>query len=126
MSPSDEQSVVGKAQEIAERAADFSLQDAADRVSEVGERMQSGIEEVNQHVGSVVERINFDETTIPDAFRKVPKLISPKVHRWLDIAVSGYFVGLHCLVRDPRKDGRGHCCFPEYKHGRWSVIFNRL
>ena len=70
MNPRDEQSAVGKAQEVAERAANFSLQDAADRVSEVGERMQLGIEEVNQQVRSVVGRINFDETTIPDAFRK--------------------------------------------------------
>ena len=34
---------------------------------------------------------NFDATTIPDAFENMPKLISPRVHAWLDIAVTGYF-----------------------------------
>jgi hypothetical protein len=32
--------------------------------------------------------------TIPNAFRKAPKVISPGVHRWLDVGVSAYFLGL--------------------------------
>jgi hypothetical protein len=36
----------------------------------------------------------IDEATIPDVFRKMPKLISPKVHAWLDVAVTGYFAAL--------------------------------
>jgi hypothetical protein len=35
-----------------------------------------------------------DEATVPDAFHKVPKIISPRVHAWLDVAVTGYFAGL--------------------------------
>jgi hypothetical protein len=36
----------------------------------------------------------MDETTVPDAFQKVPKIITPRVHAWLDVAVTGYFAGL--------------------------------
>jgi hypothetical protein len=44
---------------------------------------------------------NFDATTIPDAFENTPKLISPRVHAWLDIAVTGYFaiLGTVCAFR---------------------------
>jgi hypothetical protein len=36
----------------------------------------------------------MDETTVPDSFQKVPKIITPRVHAWLDVAVTGYFAGL--------------------------------
>jgi hypothetical protein len=32
--------------------------------------------------------------TVPDTFHKSPKLISPKLHAWLDVAVTGYFAAL--------------------------------
>jgi hypothetical protein len=38
--------------------------------------------------------IQINEGTIPDLFRKSPKLISPSVHAWLDVAVTGYFAVL--------------------------------
>lgn len=43
----------------------------------------------------------INETTIPDAFVDMPKLISPRVHRWLDVAVTGYFLtlGIICAFR---------------------------
>jgi hypothetical protein len=44
------------------------------------------------------------ETAIPDTFRKAPKVISPSIHRILDIAVTSYFavLGTVCAFR-----GRG-------------------
>lgn len=36
----------------------------------------------------------LNQETIPDAFRNAPKFISPRVHSWLDLAVTGYFLGL--------------------------------
>jgi hypothetical protein len=38
--------------------------------------------------------MNVSESTVPDAFRKMPKFISPRVHSWLDAAVTGYFLVL--------------------------------
>ncbi len=54
------------------------------------EQVQSGAKQLGQQV----RNIDVDEATIPDAFRRVPKLISPRVHAWLDLAVTTYFLGL--------------------------------
>jgi hypothetical protein len=47
-----------------------------------------------KQVGRQVRELDVDEGTVPDAFRSVPKMISPKVHAWLDFAVTSYFLGL--------------------------------
>ena len=54
-------------------------------------------------IRSVVQRI--DEGTVPDTFHDLPKLISPKIHRWLDVAVTGYFatLGVWFAVRGKRR-----------------------
>jgi hypothetical protein len=40
-------------------------------------------------------------STIPDAFQRAPKFISPTLHAWLDVMVTGYFlgVGTWCAMR---------------------------
>jgi hypothetical protein len=45
--------------------------------------------------------LNINAETIPDAFRSMPKFISPRVHAWLDVAVTGYFIvlGTVCAFR---------------------------
>jgi len=63
-------------------------QQAANKVSEFSSRVQSGVRSMNKELKKV------DETTVPDAFRGVPKYISPRVHAWLDAAVTAYFVGM--------------------------------
>jgi len=75
------------------QAADYA-REAADRVSDVGERVADNVREIGRRVQSRMADIDVDETTIPDAFRSVPKTISPRVHKWLDVAVTGYFLGL--------------------------------
>lgn len=75
------------------QAADYA-REAADRVSDVGERVADNVKEMGRKVQSRMEKIEVDETTIPDEFRDVPKAISPRVHKWLDVAVTGYFLGL--------------------------------
>jgi len=60
------------------------------KAGEVSDRVQSRVHEMGQRMRD----IEVDETTIPDSFRKVPKYISPRVHRWLDVAVTGYFIGI--------------------------------
>jgi hypothetical protein len=75
------------------QAADYA-REAADRVSDMGARAADNVREMGRKVQSQIDEMDIDETTIPDAFRKVPKLISPRVHKWLDIAVTSYFMGL--------------------------------
>jgi hypothetical protein len=75
------------------QAADYA-REAADRVSDIGQRVSGNVREMGRKVQSRMDQIEVDETTIPDAFRNVPKTISPRVHRWLDVAVTGYFLGL--------------------------------
>ena len=76
-------------------------QEASSRVSEATDRVQSKVSEMSdrtqarvKEMGRQVREMDVDEATVPDAFRGVPKYISPRVHRWLDVAVTGYFVGL--------------------------------
>lgn len=72
-----------------EKASHYA-EEAANRVSKMTEQVQSGAKQLGQQV----RNIDVDEATIPDAFRRVPKLISPRVHAWLDLAVTTYFLGL--------------------------------
>jgi len=62
---------------------------ATDKVTQITNRVQSAVKRVGRRLPK-----NVDETTIPDAFHGVPKYISPRVHSWLDFAVSTYFLGL--------------------------------
>ena len=89
-----------KANETMDQASDYA-REAANRVSEMGDRIGSGMKQVGRQMRSQMEGMDVNETTIPDAFRSVPKLISPRVHRWRDIAVTSYFVGLGiwCAIR---------------------------
>jgi hypothetical protein len=52
-----------------------------------------------------------DETTIPDTFANVPKLISPRVHAWLDVAVTGYFLTLGAIFAARGKGGPASAAF---------------
>ncbi len=85
-----------KTQNIVEKVTDLDLQDVADRVTKIEKQIESGIKRASREARSQLGRLNLDEATVPDAFRSVPKAISPKVHAWLDVAVTGYFLGL-CL-----------------------------
>jgi len=70
---------------------------------EFGTRVQSGTNEVSSAMRKGLQQI--DEATIPDMFRTMPKLISPQVHAWLDVAVTGYFaaLGVWFAVRGKRR-----------------------
>ena len=81
------------ASDISEKASNYA-RDAANRVSEITDRMDSGMKKVGQQMRDQIDKVDIDETTVPDAFRNVPKYITPKVHAWLDFAVTTYFLGL--------------------------------
>ena|SRR5215471_5060735 len=78
-------------EKISHKVTDYARQtasQAAGKVSEITDRMQSGAKRLTTQMR------NADETTVPDAFRRVPKYISPRVHAWLDFGVGTYFLGL--------------------------------
>ena len=93
------------------RNTDELLEKTAARISDIGERIQAGVEEVNRQMRSELEKVNFNETMVPDAFRNVPKLISPQVHKWLDIAVSSYFGVLGTIFAIRGKGGAATAAF---------------
>lgn len=74
----------------------FNTQAITDQLNEMSEPVKAAI--------TAFKKNNLNEATIPDAFRKVPKLISPRVHAWLDFAVTSYFLGLGvwCASRGKR------------------------
>src|SRR5579884_850934 len=81
-------------QESSDRRMESVMEDVQGKISEIGDGIQSGLTEGARELRSRWERGDFNESTIPDAFRRVPKIISPRLHRWLDVAVSGYFAVL--------------------------------
>jgi hypothetical protein len=83
----DQNALTPQPETISETAKQYKQQ-AANKVSQIGESVQSGIHKMKDEVRKV------DETTIPNAFRRVPKYISPRVHSWLDFAVTSYFLGI--------------------------------
>jgi len=77
-----------------DNSSESMMHNAKDQIGETADKMRSGISEVKRQVQSGMGNMGVNEATIPDAFRNMPKMISPGIHRWLDVAVSGYFLGL--------------------------------
>lgn len=89
MTPFDKDALKQQADNTYEKAGNYAQQ-AANRVSEMSDRVQSGVKQM----GRQVREMKVDEATIPDVFHGVPKVISPRTHKWLDVAVTSYFIGL--------------------------------
>jgi hypothetical protein len=100
-----------KTQTMSEPDATSGAQKVADRVSEITDRVQSGVAEVNRQVRDKLEKTGFSEATIPDAFRGAPKIISPGVHRWLDVAVTAYYGVLGAIFASRGKGGAAAAAF---------------
>ncbi len=96
--------------DMADQASDMA-QDAKQRVSETADRVGSKVKEMGRQVQSNLRDVDFSEATIPDAFRKVPKTISPRVHSWLDLAVTVYFVAIGTWFASRRKAGAATAAF---------------
>jgi hypothetical protein len=60
---------------------------------------------------NLLRSLDINEATFPDAFRKAPKLISPRVHAWMDVAVTGYFLGVGAWFLRRRKTGAAASAF---------------
>jgi hypothetical protein len=96
-----------------DQAADYA-REAADRVRDLTDKVQSNVRQMGRRLQQQLGDIDVDETTIPDAFRSAPKYISPRVHAWLDFAVTTYFLGLGvwCAVR-----GKGRAATAAFING---------
>lgn len=88
-----------------ERLTDMNASDLSERVQDIGRKVQTSIRDTGENVKARVREVNFSEATVPDAFRRVPKMISPAVHAWLDVAVTGYFVVLGAVFGFKGKKG---------------------
>jgi hypothetical protein len=99
-----------KAQDISE-ATGLNVEDAAERINEIGEQVQAGLNEVGRQARAGLRRLNLKQSTVPDAFRKMPKFISPRVHSWLDVAVTGYFAALGFWCAGRGKAGAATAAF---------------
>lgn len=111
MANENEKSLIDRAQSITERVSDVNVQQVADNVREMGDRAQREIRNVARKTRSIMRDSHLNQNTIPDAFRKMPKLISPRVHRWLDVAVTGYFLVLGALFSNKGKKGAATAAF---------------
>jgi hypothetical protein len=87
MSAFDSNALNQQSEKMSAKVSNYAEQ-ATDKVSQIRDRVQSDLKRVGRRLR------NVDETTIPDGFRGVPKYISPRLHSWLDFAVSTYFLGL--------------------------------
>ena len=86
--------VARKFRDAVEQGRSIDIDEIQDRLGNAVERIDSGVHRLTRQVRSSAEHLNVDESTIPDKFRNFPKLISPRVHSWLDAAVTAYFAGL--------------------------------
>jgi hypothetical protein len=105
-----EENPIDKAQSMGQRISD-EVGQAADKVRKMGDRARSKVRDVAEQARSGARNLPVNERTIPDAFRDVPKLISPRVHRWLDVAVTGYFLALGALFSSKGRKGAATAAF---------------
>src|SRR5436305_8742610 len=86
------------------RGSEYSLypNEANDR-SSLADKINDGV--------AILRNSGVNETTIPDALANVPKLIPPRVHAWLDVAVTGYFLTLGAVCTARRKSGPAIAAF---------------
>jgi len=90
--------------EMTERnESELGWENMADSMNRVSDIAKSGMD--------AIRRMDISESTIPDAFSNMPKFISPRVHAWLDVAVTGYFLGLGAWFLRRRKGGAAASAF---------------
>ena len=78
-----------KTQNKPDNTAEFSIENATERINEIGEEIQSGLSEAGRQASSKFRQLNLNESRIPDTFQNMPKFISPRVHAWLDAFFAG-------------------------------------
>jgi hypothetical protein len=87
------------------------MDEVSETVQQIGEQIESGLHEVGRRVRSGIRRAPISEATIPDAFRAAPKIISPRIHAWLDVMVAGYYLTLGTVFAFQKKKGAATAAF---------------
>lgn len=100
-----------KAKDAAANITGKNMDDVNAKVQKIGDEVESGLHEVNRRVRSGMRRVPIRPETIPDAFRGAPKIISPRVHAWLDVIVTGYFATLGTIFAAQLKKGAAAAAF---------------
>ena len=100
-----------KSSKAVEEVGGSGMQEMVERVTDIGERVQTEIGDLNRQMRSSLKKAGVNEGIVPDAFRNVPKIISPQVHRWLDVAVTGYFAVLGTIFATRGKAGAATAAF---------------
>ena len=80
-----------------------SFENGSESIDEIGD--------VIREMPRQIKELRLSEATIPDAFQGAPKIISPGVHRWLDVAVTAYFTGLGIWFAVRGEAGRSSAAF---------------
>lgn len=83
----------------------------ADNFEDLSDQVRSTAEDITETVQSRMRDMDVSSSTIPDAFARAPKFISPTVHAWLDVAVTAYFAGLGAWFATRGKGGAATAAF---------------
>jgi hypothetical protein len=94
-----------KRRKTVDQVTDANVSGMADRINEITKRVETGLNETTQELRAKLRERKIDGETLPDVFKRVPKLIPPRVHAWLDAAVTGYFLVLGTLFAIRGKKG---------------------
>jgi hypothetical protein len=100
-----------QAQNFVEKTTRVNVSDVAERVNDIGKQVEAGLNSAARRVKSEISGVNFTESTVPDMFRGMPKFISPRLHRWLDVAVTGYFAMLGAYFASRGRKGAATAAF---------------
>jgi hypothetical protein len=100
-----------QAQNFVEKTTRVNVSDVAERVNDIGKQVEAGLNSAARRVKSEISGVNFTESTVPDMFRGMPKFISPRLHRWLDVAVTGYFAMLGAFFASRGRKGAATAAF---------------
>lgn len=81
------------------------------KIEDISDQVRSSAEGLTEEVRGKMQEMDLSETTLPDAFARAPKFISPTVHAWLDVAVTGYFAALGAWFATRGKKGAALAAF---------------
>ena len=103
--------VARKFRTAVEQGRSVDIDEVGERLSGAVERIDSEVHRLGQQLRAGVKNMNIDESTIPDKFKDFPKLISPRVHSWLDAAVTAYFAAVGFWMAARGKKGAARAAF---------------
>ena len=81
------------------------------KFEDISNQVRSSAEGLTDEVQGKMREMDLSESTVPDAFARAPKFISPTVHAWLDVAVTGYFAALGAWFAMRGKKGAATAAF---------------